>query len=143
LSFYYDQFTLEESLITGRAILFGLIAFSLAVGIRFSQKRTLFFDLEEERYKNQISVGPFKKGKWQYLPSLKYISVMGAEYSFSVNLWYGRNQHINLFIFWSRKKAFKTAFKIADQLNIKLLDTTRKNNYRYLNMEELRKKYKA
>jgi len=42
LSFYYDQFKLEESLITGRAILFGLIAFSMVAGIRLSQKRTLF-----------------------------------------------------------------------------------------------------
>ena len=59
--------------------------------------------------------------------------------SFSVNLWYGKNQHLNLFVFWSKEKAFK----IADKLNIKILDATVEKRYKYLNMEELRKKYKA
>ncbi len=105
----------------------------------------MFFDLEKNKFKDQFSIGSFKIGKWQDLPPLNYISVLGidSKYSFSINLWYDRNKHINIFTIFGREKAFKTAFKIADQLNIKLLDATKRNNYNYLDMDELKKKYKG
>ncbi len=144
-SFSNIEFSMEESVIEGRIGMLELIAIFTFGGISFSQKRTLFFDLENKKFKSQLSVGPFKIGEWQDLPSLNYISVVGidSKYRFTLNLWYDRNKYIDIFKIWGREKAFKTAFEIADQLNIYVLDATRRNDYRRLNMEELRKKYKS
>ncbi len=104
----------------------------------------MFFDLENKKFKDQFSVGPFKVGKWQDLPTLNYISLFkNAKGLFEVNLWYHRNEHFNIYIFYEKEKALETAYSIATQLKIKLLDATRRNHYRYLDMEELRKKYEG
>ena len=144
-SFANIEFSLEESVIEERIGMLELIAIFAFGGISFSQKRTLFFDLKKEKFKSQLSVGPFKIGEWQDLPSLNYISVLGidSKYKFTLNLWYDRNKYIDIFTIRGKEKAFRTAFEIADQLNIYVLDATRRNDYRRLNMEELRKKYKS
>ena len=145
LSFYDIQFSLDESVMKRRIYLLNLIVVFILGGISFSQKRTMFFDLKNKKFKSQLSVGPFKIGKWQNLPPLNYISVFGVDskYTFSINLWYDRNKYIKVFTILDKEKAFKTAFEIADQLNVKLLDATERNNYKYLNMDELREKYKS
>ena len=145
LSFYDIQFSLDESVMKRRIYLLNLIVVFILGGVSFSQKRTMFFDLKNKKFKDQLSVGPFKIGKWQDLPPLNYISVFGVDskYTFSINLWYDRNKYINVFTILDKEKAFKTAFEIADQLKIKLLDATERNNYKYLNMDELREKYES
>jgi len=145
LSFYNIQFSLDESIMKKRIYLLESIALFSIGGISFSQKNTLFFDLESKKFKDQFSVGLFKIGKWQDLPSLKYISVFGVDskYYFQINLWYGRNQYINIFTANNKERAFETGFKIANQLNIKLLDATKRNNYKYLDMDKLKEKYKS
>lgn len=144
ISFYNIQFSLDESVIKERINLFVLIVVFIFGGISFSQKRTMFFDLKKRKFKSQLSVGPIKIGKWQDLPPLNYISVfvIDSKSSFSINLWYDKNKHINIFTFFDKEKAFEIAFEIADQLNIKLLDATKQNNYKYLNMDKLKDKYK-
>lgn len=144
-SFSNIEFSLDESIIKRRIGFLELIAAFVLGGISFSQKRTLFFDLERKKFKSQLSVGPFKIGDWQSLPPLNYISVVGidSKYIFTLNLWYDRNKYINIFTIRGKEKAFKTAFEIADQLNIYVLDATRRNDYRRLDMEALRKKYKS
>ena len=88
LSFYDIQFSLDESVMKRRIYLLNLIVVFILGGISFSQKRTMFFDLKNKKFKSQLSVGPFKIGKWQNLPPLNYISVFGVDskYTFSINL---------------------------------------------------------
>ena len=142
--FYFFQYNSFEDLIKDiTSLLFTVLIFVFG-GISFSQKRTMFFDLEKKKFKDQFSIGSLKIGRWQDLPPLNYISVFGVDskYSFTINLWYDRNKYINIFAIWGREKAFETAFEIASQLNIKLLDATKRNNYKYLDMDELKEKYK-
>ncbi len=142
-SFYNMQFSLDESIMKQRITLFELIAVFVFGGISFSQKRTMFFDLKNRKFKSQLSVGPIKIGKWQELPPLKYISVFvtSSKYLFSINLWYDKNKHINISKIWTKEKAIEKAFEIANQLNIRLLDATKSNNYKYLDMDALKLKY--
>ena len=73
--FYNIQFSLEEPIIKEKIHLLELIVIFIFGGLSFSQKRTMFFDLKKNKFKSQLSVGPFKIGKWQDLPLLNYISV--------------------------------------------------------------------
>lgn len=87
-SFSNIEFSLDESIIKRRIGFLELIAAFVLGGISFSQKCTLFFDLERKKFKSQLSVGPFKIGDWQSLPPLNYISVVGidSKYIFTLNL---------------------------------------------------------
>jgi len=143
LSFYNIQFSLDESLIKKRISLLELIAVFTLGGISFSVKNSMFFDLEKKKFKDQFSVGPFKIGKWQDLPPLNYVSVFSNTRGFfEINLWYNRNKHFNIYTYYDKEEALETGYYIANQLHIKLLDATKRNNYTYLDMNKLKEKYK-
>lgn len=128
-----------------RSIFLSLITFLM--GLRFSTKNTMFFDLDNKRFKDQYSVGPFKRGKWKLLPKLEYVSVFknGREI-FEINIWHRKNKkytnkHFNIYNYHDQEDALESGYYIANQLNIKLLDATEKGNFKYLNMTKLKEKY--
>ena len=100
LFFYSFTFEInEERLNRTLKILPSILIFTLG-GISFSQKHTMLFDLENKRFKGQFSVGPFKVGKWQDLPSLDYVSVFkNTKDFFEINLWYAKNKHFNVYMY--------------------------------------------
>ena len=102
----------------------------------------MLFDLENKKFKDQFSVGPFKVGKWQDLPPLNYVSVFNNTRDFfEINLWYAKNKHFNVYTYYDKEEALKTGYYIANQLNIKFLDATKRNDYKYLDMNALKEKY--
>jgi len=127
-----------------------IIAFSillLSVGIRFSVVNNVLFNLDINMYKDEYAVGPIKFGRWKILPDIKYVSVFKQplkeeDYIFEVNLWYGKNKHFNIYRNIDCEFTLEMGFHIANKLNVKLLDATKRNNYNYLDMNELKKKYK-
>lgn len=124
---------------------YSFLAFlAFIMGLKFSAKNTMFFDLKNRKFKDQIQVGPFKVGKWKDLPKLDYISIFGvySKHDFEINLWYNKNKYANISTADDKESAFELGFRIANQLNIKLLDATEKNNFKYLDMNVLREKYK-
>ena len=131
------------------AIYYFIVAFSaMLMGLRFSMKNTMFFDLENRKFKDQYKVGPFKMGTWKLLPKLKYVSVFKNSRSvFEINMWHVQNKrytdkHFNIYNYSDGEEALETAFYIANKLNIKLLDATDKGNFKYLDMVKLKEKYK-
>ena len=143
LSFYNIQFSLDESIIKERISILELIAIFTLGGISFSVKNTKFFNLEEKKYKNQYSVGPFKVGKWKALPKLDYVSIFKTPRDiFEINIWHNKNKHFNIYNYFEKEEALEAGYYIANQLHIKLLDATIPNDYNYLDMNELKEKYK-
>ena len=120
---------------------------AMLMGLRFSMKNTMFFDLENRKFKDQYKVGPFKMGKWKLLPELEYVSVFkNGRDIFEINIWHRKNKkytdkHFNIYNYHEEEEAFETGFYIANQLNIKLLDATEKGNFKYLDMVKLKEKY--
>ena len=103
----------------------------------------MYFDLDRRKFKSELSVGFIKSGKWQDLPPLNYISIFGV-YSknyFEINLWYDKNKYLNIYTVNDKENAFELGFKIANRLNVRLLDATEKGNFKYLDMVKLKDKY--
>lgn len=131
------------------AMYYFIVAFSaMLMGLRFSMKNSMFFDLENRKFKDQYKVGPFKMGKWKLLPELEYVSVFkNTRGFFEINIWHRKNKkytdsHFNIYNYSDEEEALETAFYIANKLNIKLFDATEKNNFKYLDMDKLKEKYK-
>jgi len=119
----------------------------LILGFGFSSIKNVLFDLKNNKYKDEYAVGPIKFGRWKKLPKIKYVSLFkqplkDGNYIFEVNLWYKRNKHFNIYKNNYFETALEMAFYIASKLNIKLLDATKANDYKYLDMGELKKKFK-
>ena len=123
-----------------RSIFLSIITFLM--GLKYSTKSIMFFDLKNKKYKNQYSVGPIKVGKWKELLLLEYVSVFkNGKGIFEINLWYKGNNHFNIYNYFDQEEAFEMGYYIANQLNIKLLDATEKGNFEYLDMFKLKEKY--
>ena len=131
--------------VTGWVIAFSVLF--LSVGIKFSVINNVLFNLDFNTYKDEYAVGPIKYGKWQALPDVKYVSVFDqplkeGNYIFEVNLWYEKNKHFNIYRNSHYEPALEMGFHIANKLNVKLLDATVPNNFKYLDMDELKEIYK-
>lgn len=135
--------------IVGAMLYFFLAFCAILMGMRFSAKNTMFFDLENNKFKDQYTVGPFIKGKWKLLPKLEYVSVFkNSKGFFEINIWHRKNKkytdkHFNIYNYHDEEEALETGYYIAKQLNIKLLDATEKGNFKYLDMVKLKEKYKG
>ena len=141
---YFFEFTSLENLIEDIASLLISVSIFIFGGISFSGKNRMYFDLEKNKFKNEFSVGLIKTGKWQDLPPLNYVSVfgVGSKYVFKINLWYGKNEYLKIHTVFGKRQAFKLGYEIARKLGVKLLDATIKNDFKYLDMDVLKKKYK-
>jgi len=130
-------------------ILYSLVLsfFIFLIGFRFSAVNNILFNLENHTYKNEYSVGPIRFGKWRPLPEIEYVSffkqpLKNEEYIFEINLWYKKNKHFNIYRSNYYESTLEMGFYIADKLNVKLLDATTPNKYKYLDMDTLKEKYK-
>lgn len=58
--------------------------------------------------------------------------------SYQVNLWYGNNKFLNLFLLDDYDSVIEKAFIFSDKLNIDLLDARERGNHRWVNKDVYR-----
>ena len=140
--FYYFKFSVKDKVVEVYPGLLELAGMCFFGGIGFSVKSTKYFDLVGNKYKNVLSIGPFKDGKWTDLPQMEYVSVFrDSEEIFSINIWYNKNKHFNIYTYHDKETALEMGYHVAKSLGIKLFDATVANKNRFLKMEELNEKY--
>lgn len=113
--------------------------FCISQGILFSSVKHIFFDLTNKKYKEQYQVGPIKIGRWKTLPKIDYVSVFkqpkeNGNYIFETNLWYQGNKHFNIYENLYLDPAFLMGESVAKTLEVKLLDATEANNFKWVNL---------
>lgn len=106
----------------------------------FSLVKDLHFDLENKKYKIQYCIGPLKFGTWKELPKIEYVSVFRqpkktGEYVFEANLWYAKNKHFKVYESPTRPPSWEMGRHIAQALNVRLLDATVPNDFRWVQPE--------
>ena len=105
-------------------------------------RKGLELDLNGKRYRKIISIFGLNIGKWKTLPPIEYISVFKtiknsrlrlrtAETTlgfvvYKLNLFYNKNQHLEVYIADEKEDAFKVANQIAKVLNVEIYDATEK-----------------
>jgi len=134
------EFTTETKKLRGTLGLLELAILLLTSALAFSMVKNFLFDLNERKYKIEYCIGPFHFGKWQKLPEIQYVSVFrqpkqDGNYIYEANLWYQRNKHFNVYESDIKAPAFKMGENIAKILNVKLLDATEPNNFRWINLK--------
>jgi hypothetical protein len=112
---------------------FQIIFILTFLAIYFSYTINCHFDFENKRFKREFALGVFKYGKWIPLPKFDYVSLFAInESKFHINLWNSKNKHWDLYEKFNYKDAFRIAFELSELLNIKLLDATIANDFKWI-----------
>src|SRR5690606_14653567 len=101
---------------------------------------SIYINFNTLKIKHEYELGIFKlREKWQDLKELEYISVYKVNNYHRINLWYKRNQIVNLIMIEDYSDAIKKAFMISDKLKIDLLDASVKGNHKWIDKEIYKK----
>jgi hypothetical protein len=118
--------------------LFGIIL--LGAALKLSLREGFELNLEERTYRNIYSIFAVNLGFWKKLPEVEYVSVFKTKKNsrarvitaeanlgfevFKLNLFYNRNQHIEVYVSNEKEDAFSVAKHIATFLELDILDAT-------------------
>lgn len=110
-----------------------------AQGILFSSVKSIFFDLENQKYKEEYRVGPLCVGKWKPLPAIEYVSVFrqlkaNGSYTYEVNLWMKENRSFTIYETGEMATTFAMGESTAKALKVDLLDATVPNDFKWVDL---------
>lgn len=93
-------------------------------------------NFENNKIQHQYRVGLFNyKEVWQDLIDLKYISVYKTGDYFQINMWYKKNEILNLMTLDNYEKAIENGFLISEKLRIDLLDASKPGHHKWVNKQ--------
>ena len=119
------------------------VVFISAIAIGFCSHKCVYIDIENSRFKPTMEIGFIKIGKWKTIKNYKYVSVFydpskSESEQFEVNLWYDQNKHFELYTRNNFRDAMQIAYNLSEELEIDLLDASIKNDYKWIDKEELK-----
>jgi hypothetical protein len=142
LFFFFTQFefTVNPKKLKGSFSLFEMAILLLPSALYFSVVKDLLFDLQNRKFKVQYCIGPLKLGQWRNLPEIDYVSVFkqpkaNGDFVYETNLWYGQNKHFNIYESTDSSPVFIMGETVAKALNVRLLDATEPNNYKWVEVK--------
>lgn len=122
-----------DLLITNFYNLILLSGFLLSMGLNFSMVKDIFINVKEQYLISRFRVGSFKYDVKSNLPNLEYVSIYkNAKDEFEANLWYGKNNHYQMYTFESFDEALGFGKIIAQKLDLNILDASEKGNFKWL-----------
>jgi len=105
----------------------------------FIASHSVHLNFENNKIQHQFRVGVFNyKEVWQDLVDLKYISVFKTGDYFQINMWYQKNEILNLMTLENTEKAIENGFLISEKLNIDLLDARKPGHHKWINKQVYR-----
>ncbi|MCM4150578.1 hypothetical protein DHD05_03155 [Arenibacter sp. N53] len=110
-----------------------------AQGILFSSVKSIYFDLEHQKYKEEYRVGPLGVGRWKALPAIEYVSVFrqlkaNGSYTYEVNLWMKGNRNFTIYETGDLATTFALGERTAKALKVDLLDATVPNDFKWVDL---------
>jgi hypothetical protein len=95
---------------------------------------SIHLNFHHKKIQHRYRVGLFNyKEVWQDLIDLKYISVFKNGDYYEINMWYEKNQILNLLAVEDYDNAIKHGYLIAEKLNIDLLDARKRGQHKWVN----------
>jgi hypothetical protein len=97
---------------------------------------SIHLNFKNNKIQHQFRVGLFNyKEVWQDLVDLKYISVFKTGSYFQINMWYQKNEILNLMTLDDSEKAMENGFLISEKLDIDLLDARKAGYHKWVNKQ--------
>lgn len=110
--------------------------FLISMGLNFSMVKDIFINVKDQYLISSYRVGRFKYDVKSKLPDLQYVSIFkNAKNEFETNLWYGKNNHYNMYNFENFDEALQFGNIIANKFNLDILDATQKGNFKWIEKE--------
>jgi len=110
-----------------------VIICAIGPALYYSILKSYHFDFKNNLYKREYSFLIFKKGKWENLPALQYVSVFEKRMNlYEMNLWYKGNQHFKIYTLFEKEEAINVGKQLAKHLKLDLLDATVANDSKWI-----------
>lgn len=107
--------------------------FLISMGLNFSMVKDVFINVKDQYLISRYRVGSFSYDVKSKLPNLEYVSIFkNAKDEFEANLWYGKNNHYQMYTFESFEEALDFGKIIAHKFDLDILDATEKGNFKWL-----------
>jgi len=108
-----------------------------AQGVVFSSVRSIYFNLKNNTFKKEYSVGPIRVGNWKKLPNVAYVSVFrqlkkDGSHTYEVNLWLKGNKSFTVYESSHMESTFALGKNAARSLKVDLLDARVPNDYKWI-----------
>jgi len=137
--FLNHSFSFSEEYLIGLIKSLEIPIYLMGVAIYLSITNNYYFDFYKKKYKKELSFLFFKYGKWKRLPELEYVSAFKNSHDeFEVNLWYYKNRHFKIAIYYDFDDAINAAYKISNTMNIDLLDATTRGDFKFVDIDVYR-----
>lgn len=112
-----------------------------AQGVVFSSVKSIYFNLKDNTFKKEYSVGPIKVGSWKKLPNVAYVSVFrqlkkDGSHTYEVNLWLTGNKSFTVYESSHMESTFAMGKNTASSLKVNLLDARVPNNYKWIKNQD-------
>ena len=136
--FGYEIFPVDGVSYKGNFGVFYIATACTAQGILFSSVKSVLFDLNNSKYKEEYGVGPLRYGRWKKLPKIEYVSVFrqlkeNKSYTYEVNMWMKGNKNFTIYESGDLATTFAMGENTAKTLDVDLLDATVPNDYKWVN----------
>lgn len=110
-----------------------------AQGVLFSSVKSIFFDLDNQKIKEEYRVGPLGFGRWKNVPKIEYVSVfrqlkVNGSYTYEVNLWLKGNRNFTIYETGHLATTFAMGESTAKALKVDLLDATVPNDFKWVDL---------
>lgn len=134
--FSNDAFSSENKLSLSVYLLWGfcfLITFLIPIIVR----HYIQFNFSKLKIRHCYSIGSLRYNEeWQNLEDLKYISVFHTSKGYAINMWYKRNNILNLAALKDSEDAIKKGLFFSEKLNIDLLDARKRGRHKWVDKEK-------
>ncbi|MCB4798020.1 hypothetical protein [Neotamlana laminarinivorans] len=96
----------------------------------------IHFNFQHLKIKHSYSIGLFKYNEsWQDLKNLEYISVFKTQNGYEINMWFNKNDILNLAVLTDADEAINEGLFFSEKLNIDLLDARKRGHHKWVDKE--------
>lgn len=118
------------TLITYFAWFFGVLFVFL---IPLIARHYIHFNFSKLKIKHSYAIGMLTYNEsWQDLKNLEYISVFKTQNGYEINMWFNKNEILNLAVFEDAEEALKQGLFFSEKLNIDLLDARKRGYHKWV-----------
>lgn len=131
--YYYTQNGSIAFVIQNLVKTISMSGFLIMMGLRFSMVKDILINVKDQYLISSYRVGRFKYDVKSKLPNLEYVSIFkNAKDEFEANLWYGKNNHYQMYTFEAFEEALNFGKIIAEKFELDILDATEKGNFEWI-----------
>ncbi|RZW47760.1 MAG: hypothetical protein EX263_08705 [Flavobacteriaceae bacterium] len=121
-----------------------LFALTMLIALSRMAVHHIQFDFKAMKFRHTYDIGIMHyKKSWRHLNRVKYISVFKVANTYELNMWHEYNNRTSLMAVLNYNHAMQNAYAIAEKLDTRILDATKKEGQNWVDKDALGRSLEA